>query len=119
MSNKPVFMYHPACSKTPKTRVVLEGVEYEERDLTQSMLTKEEVMAIASALDVRVQDLLRPASPVYVERKDELYAMEDADLAAVIATEPTLIKRPIVKTDKGYVIGLDEEKICELVGKEA
>ena len=72
------------------------------------MLSIEEILDIAQTLGVKVQDLLRPSSPVYTERKDELYAMDDAELAAVIATEPTLIKRPIVKTQSGYVIGLDE-----------
>lgn len=75
-------------------------------------------MEISRSLGVKVHDLLRPSSPVYEERQDELYAMEEEELAAVIATEPTLIKRPIVKTEQGYVVGLDEKKICQLVGLE-
>ena len=79
------------------------------------MLTQQEIIEIARSLDLKVHDLLRANSPVYKERKDELKAMNEEDLAAVIATEPTLIKRPIVKTEQGYVIGLDETKIRELL----
>jgi arsenate reductase-like glutaredoxin family protein len=81
------------------------------------MVSPEEIFDIARQLGLRVHDLLRPNSPVYKERKDELLAMEEEPLADVMSTEPTLIKRPIVKTAQGYVVGLDEEKIRELVGR--
>jgi arsenate reductase-like glutaredoxin family protein len=79
------------------------------------MLSAAEIMEIAGALGTRVHDLLRPSSPVYKERKEELLAMDEQNLAQVISTEPTLIKRPIIKTGKGYVVGLNEEKIRELL----
>lgn len=79
------------------------------------MLSKEEVLHVARSLQVKVHELLRASSPVYKERMEELYKMSEADLAAVIATEPTLIKRPIIQTEKGYVIGPDAERIIELV----
>jgi arsenate reductase len=94
-------------------REVLSGIEFQERNLVQSMLTAEEILQIARSLGVTVHDLLRANSPVYKERKAELLAMDETALAAVIATEPTLIKRPILQTEAGYVIGLDEEKIAE------
>lgn len=87
-----------------------------ERNLVEQMLTAEEILELAGAMELKVHDLLRANSPVYKERKDELKAMGERELAAVMATEPTLIKRPIVKTEQGYVIGLDEEKINELIG---
>ncbi|MFC4770235.1 arsenate reductase family protein [Effusibacillus consociatus] len=82
------------------------------------MLNQEEVLEIARSLGIRVHELLRPNSPVYKERKEELLAMDEKQLSAVIATEPTLIKRPIVKADKGYVIGLDADSIRRLVGAD-
>lgn len=91
-------------------------MSFTERNLVESMLSQAEILEVARSLNVRVHDLLRANSPVYKERKDELLAMQEDELAAVIATEPTLIKRPIVKTEQGYVIGLDAEKILELVG---
>ena len=100
-------------------REVLSEVAFEERNLVKSMLTAEEIVEIARSLDVTVHELLRANSPVYKERKEELLAMDEASLAAVIATEPTLIKRPILQTEAGYVIGLDEEKIAEHLRKRA
>jgi arsenate reductase-like glutaredoxin family protein len=79
------------------------------------MLSAAEIMEIAGSLAIRVHDLLRPSSPVYKEQKNELLAMDEQNLAQVISTEPTLIKRPIIKTEKGYVIGLDEEKIRKIL----
>lgn len=90
-----------------------------ERDLVQEMLSKEEILGVARGLGVTVQELLRANSPVYKERKEELLAMGEEELAAVIATEPTLIKRPIVKSGGGFVVGLDEEKVAELLGMKA
>ena len=79
------------------------------------MLSAEEILEITHSLGVDVHDLLRPASPVYKERKDELLAMDSNELVKIMASEPTLIKRPIIKSDKGYVIGLDEEKIRGII----
>lgn len=111
------MMYHPTCSKCKITREIFEGSGVEERNLVEAMLTKEEIMEIARTQGVNVQNLLRPNSPVYQERKDELFAMDEGDLAALMATEPGLIKRPIIKTEQGYLIGLNEEKFRELAGK--
>jgi arsenate reductase-like glutaredoxin family protein len=94
-------------------REALSSTEFQQRNLVNSMLTAEEILTIARSLGVTVHDLLRANSPVYKERKDELLAMDENALAAIIATEPTLIKRPILQTETGYVIGLDEEKIAE------
>ncbi|ARU59902.1 hypothetical protein CBW65_01625 [Tumebacillus avium] len=91
-------------------------MEVTERNLVEQMLTADEILELAGAMELTVHDLLRANSPVYKERKDELKAMGESELAAVMATEPTLIKRPIVKTEQGYVVGLDEEKINELIG---
>ncbi|MFD2169621.1 arsenate reductase family protein [Tumebacillus lipolyticus] len=109
------MMYHPACSKTPRARDFLANEEVKERNLVEEMLSAEEILEIASSLGLKVQDLLRPSSPVYQERHEELYKMAEAELSALMATEPTLVKRPIVKTDRGYVIGMDEAKITELL----
>ena len=79
------------------------------------MLSAGEIAELAKELGLRVHDLVRSNSPVYKERKDELLAMTEEDLAEVMAGEPTLIKRPIVRTEQGIVIGLDEEKIAELI----
>jgi arsenate reductase-like glutaredoxin family protein len=80
------------------------------------MLSPQEILDIARSLGQGVHDLLRPACPVYKERKEELLAMNPNNLARVMASEPALIKRPIIQTEKGYVIGLDEEKIRQLIG---
>lgn len=73
---------------------------------------------IARSLGIKVHDLLRPRSPIYQEQKDKLLVMDEDELAEVIASEPTLIKRPIIKTDQGYVVGFDEDKIRELIRAE-
>lgn len=82
------------------------------------MVSEDEIFEIARSLDVRVHELLRTRSPIYQEQKDQLLAMSESDLAVVIASEPTLIKRPIIKTDRGYVVGFDEDKIRQLLEAE-
>lgn len=82
------------------------------------MVSEDEIFEIARSLDVRVHELLRTNSPIYQEQKDQLLTMSESDLAVVIASEPTLIKRPIIKTDRGYVVGFDEDKIRQLLEAE-
>lgn len=112
------MMFYPTWSKNDPTREVLSGYEFTERDLAESMVSEDEIFEIARSLDVRVHELLRTRSPIYQEQKDQLLAMSESDLAVVIASEPTLIKRPIIKTDRGYVVGFDEDKIRQLLEAE-
>ena len=100
-------------------REVLSDVTFQERNLVKSMLAAEEILDIARSLGLTVHDLLRANSSVYKERKDELLAMNEPELAAIIAAEPTLIKRPILQTANGYVIGVDEEKIAAHLLKQS
>jgi arsenate reductase-like glutaredoxin family protein len=86
-----------------------------EQNLVENMLSANEIVDLAESLGIRVHDLLRPNSPVYKENKDKLLVMGEAEVASVIAEEPTLIKRPIIHTGKGYVIGLDEQKIRDIL----
>ena len=87
----------------------------EERNLSEHMLTAVEIIELANSLQVPIQDLLRPNSPHYKEHKDELLKMEPSALARIISSEPTLIKRPIIRIDGDYIVGLDEEKIFQLI----
>ncbi|MBL0386031.1 hypothetical protein JJB07_05135 [Tumebacillus sp. ITR2] len=107
-------IYHPTCSKSKKTREIFANTETVERNLEENMLSADEILDIARTLGLKVQDLLRPNSPVYQERHEELYAMDEQALAELIATEPTLVKRPIVKTGNELIVGLNEEKFAAL-----
>jgi arsenate reductase-like glutaredoxin family protein len=79
------------------------------------MLSVEEILELAGSLDIKVHDLLRPRSPIFQEQKEHLLAMEELELARIIASEPTLIKRPIIRGTNGYVVGFDEDKIRDLI----
>jgi len=114
------WYYHPACSKTQPMRTLLTelaGADVPAQDLTTQMLTAAEIIDIAQHLNLTVRDLIRPASPVFRERQDELYAMPESELAALMATEPTLVKRPIVRTARGVVVGLDEAAVRQLLNR--
>lgn len=108
------LIYHPTCSKSKKTREIFADTEKIERNLEENMLSASEILDIARTLGLKVHDLLRPNSPVYQERQTELYAMEEQPLAELIATEPSLIKRPIVKTADELIVGLDEVRFAVL-----
>lgn len=110
-------IYHPTCSKSKKTREIFANTETIERNLEEDMLSATEILDIARELGLRVHDLLRPNSPVYQEHKDELFAMNEHLLAEWIATEPTLVKRPILKTGTELIVGLDEEKFTALANR--
>jgi arsenate reductase-like glutaredoxin family protein len=89
-----------------RKREVLAQQNVVERILVEQKLSADEIMELARALGGKVHDLLRANLPVYKGRKEELLTMEETTLAEVMATEPTLIKRPIVQTSTGIVVGL-------------
>ena len=99
-----VRIYHnPKCSKS---RAVLELLEAREVDLEvvnylEQPLTVQELQDLFSKMRVSPREVMRTDVPTYQEQRLSDEKLSDKELIAAIATEPALLNRPIVVTEKG------------------
>lgn len=88
------------------------GIEYIARDLFKSPLSADDLQALATLAPV--SDLFSWKSPTARQRGITRGSRSNADLLALMAEEPRLIRRPLVLRGERLVIGADAVAIGAL-----
>lgn len=71
--------------------------------------TVEELNELTSKISV--DEILNKRGVVYRERKEQLTGLSDEQLIEEMATEPRLIRRPIIIAGDQVIVGFSEEKM--------
>ena len=111
-------IYHNArCSKSRATLAILEqnNVKFEVVNYLEKPPSEAELTSLLSSLGLSARGLMRIGEAEYKAQNlsDESFSEQEL-IQAMIAT-PILIERPIVKTDKGVVIGRPPESVLSIL----
>ena len=90
------------------------GVELEERDYAKEPLSAAELKDLFAGRDPR--DFLNPKSPAFKAMGLKDKKLTAAEAVALMATEPNLIKRPLVVAGREIVAGFDRDRLRALLG---
>lgn len=112
------IIYHsPKCSKCRTTLSILEekNVDFKVIEYLDTPPNMDELKALLSDLNLDARSLMRTFEAPYKDNNlDDESLSEDALIQAMI-DNPILIERPIVRTDKGVVIGRPPENILAII----
>ncbi len=110
------FLYKPTCTSCRKARALLEskGCELELRDLTKQRLSVAELDALIGRQDYR--KFLNPRNELYRRRKMGKNPPSRSEALRLMAAEPNLIRRPVVRRGRAMVLGYDEEALEKMAG---
>lgn len=116
-ANKVRFLHKPNCTTCRKAKALLESkrVRLEFRDLGKERLTVSELDQLIGDLDYR--RFLNPRNELYRRRKMGQKPPTRAEALRLMATEPNLIRRPVVIRGRRIVVGFDEPALCKLAGE--
>ena len=89
------------------------GAELESRDLDKQRLTEAELEELIGDRDYK--EFLNTRNELYRSRKMKDHPPSRAEAIKLMATEPNLIRRPIVIRGSQMVLGFDEEAYRKLV----
>jgi len=97
-----------------ETRRFLEnaGIDIEFRDLLVKPLSEDEAYRLIGNWDIH--HLLNPASESYQRHGFDQQVPTRMELAKLISTDPTLLRRPIIRNARLMTIGCDKRKIAEM-----
>lgn len=110
------FLQKPTCTTCRKARAFLEGkgVHLEMRDLGKERLNASELDALIGDRDHRT--FLNSRNELYRQRKMGQNPPERSEAIQLMASEPNLIRRPVVIRGGEVVLGFDEEGLKKLIG---
>ena len=89
------------------------GAELESRDLGKEQLTEAELDELIGDRDYK--EFLNTRNELYRARKMKEHLPSRAEAIKLMATEPNLIRRPIVLQGLQMILGLDEEAYRRLL----
>ena len=106
---KPLLICYPKCYTCQKAKNFLEeqGIEFQERHIVEQCPTAEELKAWRQASGLPLKRFFNTSGLKYkaLKLKEKLPEMPEEEQLALLSTDGMLIKRPILVTDAGVLVG--------------
>lgn len=111
---KNIFIEYPKCSTCKKAKKWLEenNVDYVERNIVSDTPTVEELERWVRRSGKELKKWLNTSGLKYKELnlKEKLVDMSDKEKIELLASDGMLIKRPLLISDKGVLVGFKEDE---------
>ena len=116
---KNIFIEYPKCSTCKKAKKWLEenNIEFEDRNIVEETPTVKELTEWIKKSKEDVRRWFNTSGLKYKELnlKEKLLTMNEEEKIVLLASDGMLIKRPLVISDKGILVGFKEEKWKEML----
>ena len=116
---KIIFIEYPKCSTCQKAKKWLEAnkIVFEDRHIVVNNPTKEELQKWIKESGKEIKKWFNTSGLKYKELnlKERVQNMTEAEKIEVLASDGMLVKRPILISDKGVLIGFKEEEWKKLL----
>ena len=118
---KNIFIEYPKCSTCKKAKKWLEenNIEFEDRNIVEETPTVKELTEWIKKSKEDIKKWFNTSGLKYKELnlKEKLLTMNEEEKITLLASNGMLIKRPLVISDKGILVGFKEEKWKEMLEK--
>ena len=112
-----VIFHNPRCTKSRLTLGILEekSIDLEVIKYLENPPSAKELKVLLNELNMDARSLMRTFEAPYKENNLDDESLSEDDLIQAMVDNPILIERPIVKTDKGIVIGRPPENVLAII----
>ena len=112
-----VIFHNPRCTKSRLTLGILEekGIDIEVIKYLENPPSAKELKVLLNELNMDARSLMRTFEAPYKENNLDDESLSEDDLIQAMVDNPILIERPIVKTDRGIVIGRPPENVLTII----
>ena len=87
------------------------GLDLDERDYAKNPLSEADLKALFAEIGLDPRDLLNPKSPAYKKLGLGDKKLSAAEAIKLMATDPNLLKRPLVIAGKTVIAGFDRDRL--------
>lgn len=111
----------PGCASCRKAKQWLKDHElkFVEKNIFSVILKEDEIKYLLNRSENGTDDLISKRSKAYQEMDADVDEMSIKDLVDFIQKNPSVLKRPILISDRNIVVGYDDDEITSFVPKEA
>lgn len=115
------FICYPKCTTCQKAKKWLDerGIPYELRDIKENNPSAQELSQWHGMSGLPLKKFFNTSGLLYrsMELKDKLPGMSDEEMLSLLASDGMLVKRPLLISDNGVLLGFKEKEYEELLGK--
>lgn len=109
-----VFICYDRCSTCKKAELWLQehGIAYVKRPIKEENPSAEELRTWIDRSEKPIRSFFNTSGMLYkqMELKDKLPNMRDEDMLSLLATDGMLVKRPLLVSDQGVLVGFRPEE---------
>ena len=109
-----LFVEYPKCTTCKRAKSWLDshGIEYTDRHIKEENPTAEELKEWHEKSGLPLKKFFNTSGMLYreMELKDKLPSMSEEEQYALLATDGMLVKRPVIVTDSGVLVGFREKE---------
>ena len=117
MKNAILFYTSPGCASCRKAKKWLEDnhINFVEKNIFSNLLSEAEIKYLLSRCENGTEDIISTRSKAYANLKENLDEMSINELTRFIQRNPSVLKRPIMLSERNMVIGYDDDEITAMV----
>lgn len=107
----------PSCTSCRKARAWLKnhGIEFKERNVFAAPLSEAEIKDLLRLTEEGTDEIISTRSKVFKELDIDLESMATSALIKLVAENPGLLRRPIIRDQKRMQVGYNEDEIRQFL----
>lgn len=113
-----VILYtSPGCASCRKAKQWLKDnqIEFKEKNIFTTLLKESEIKYLLSRCENGTQDIISVRSKAFQMLEKDIDDMSMNELVKLIQNNPSILKRPILLSEKSLVIGYDDDEITTMM----
>lgn len=117
MNNAVLFYTSPGCASCRKAKRWLEDnhINFVEKNIFSNLLSEAEIKYLLSRCEHGTDDIISTRSKAYITLKENIDEMSITQLTRFIQRNPSVLKRPIMLSERNMVVGYDDDEITAMV----
>ncbi len=117
MKNAVLFYTSPGCASCRKAKRWLEDnhINFVEKNIFSNLLSEAEIKYLLSRCENGTDDIISTRSKAYQNLKVDLEDMSLIQLTRFIQRNPSVLKRPIMLSERNMVVGYDDDEITAMI----
>lgn len=107
----------PGCASCRKAKQWLKenNIEFVEKNIFTSLLNEDEIKYILSRSENGTEDIISVRSKAFKALKKDLDDYSMKELVELIQKNPSILRRPIMISEKSFVVGYDDDEITTMM----